>query len=92
MLPDHLRLRALLLLRLRPDADDEALPLLYQAIEIAHSHGASSFELRAALAAERVLGGLGRDAEGRRLVEAAYSGFTEGFDDPDLREARAILG
>ena len=92
MLPDHLRLRALLLLRLRPDADDEALPLLYQAIEIAHSHGASSFELRAALAAERVLGGLGRDAEGRRLVETAYSGFTEGFDDPDLREARAILG
>jgi class 3 adenylate cyclase/predicted ATPase len=90
-LPDHLRLQAELLLGLRPEATDEVIALLLRSIETARSQGARSFELRAALAAARVMGAAGRGAEGRGLVASAYAGFTEGFDDPDLREARELL-
>jgi hypothetical protein len=90
-LPDHLRLRAELLLSQAPDAPDEPLALLARATETARAHGARSLELRAALAAARLLRTLGRDDEARDRVAAAYAGFTEGFDDPDLREARAVL-
>jgi len=90
-LPDHLRLRAELLLSQAPEAPDEPLALLAQATETARAHGARSLELRAALAAARLLRTLGPDDEARDRVAAAYAGFTEGFDDPDLREARAVL-
>jgi tetratricopeptide (TPR) repeat protein len=90
-LPDHLRLRAQMLLGLDPAARDEALTWLMRAVEVARSHGARSFELRAALAAGGLLRESGRGVEGRALVASAYAGFTESFDDPDLCDARAFL-
>ena len=33
----------------------------------------------------------GRHAEARELVAPVYGWFTEGFDTPDLREAKALL-
>jgi hypothetical protein len=33
----------------------------------------------------------GRVDEGRELLESIYDWFTEGFDTPDLREAKAFL-
>lgn len=89
--PDHLRLRAELLIAHEPDASDEALALLSRAIDISRSHNARSFELRAALSAAGVFRAAGRERDARVVVESAYGGFTEGFDDPDLREARALL-
>jgi tetratricopeptide (TPR) repeat protein len=89
--PDHLRLRAEALLRSDPEAREAALALLQQAIAVAREHGARSFQLRAALVAAPVLRDLGREDEGRALVAEAYGTFTEGFDDPDLVEARAWL-
>jgi hypothetical protein len=90
-LPDHLRLRAQMLLGLDPAARDEALASLLRSVEVARSHGGRSFELRAALAAGRLLREIGRGDEGRALVASAYAGFTESFDDPDLCDARAFL-
>ena len=89
--PDHLRLRAELLLALDPGAEDEALALLSRASEAARSHGSRSLELRAALASARVLRARGRDDEARARVAAAYAGFTEGFGDRDLLEAATFL-
>ena len=89
--PDHLRLRAAMVLGLDPAAHHEALEWLMRSVEVARSHGACSFELRAALAAGRILRELRRDDEARELVASAYAGFTEGFDDPDLRDARTFL-
>jgi len=89
--PDHLRLRAEAMCRLDPGAREAALVLLGQAIAVAREHLARSFQLRDALVAARILRELGRDPEGRTLVEEAYATFTEGFDDPDLVEARAWL-
>jgi len=91
MLPDHLRLQAELLLKLHPEAADQATELLLRSIEVARAHAARSLELRAALVAARVMPGAGRAAEGLDLLATAYAGFTEGFDDPDLRDARELL-
>jgi predicted ATPase len=33
----------------------------------------------------------GRTATARQILEKIYSWFTEGFDTPDLKEARALL-
>src|SRR5215468_3186294 len=33
----------------------------------------------------------GRFAEGLQLVATLYAGFTEGFDTPDLREAKQVI-
>jgi predicted ATPase len=89
--PDHSRLRAEALLRIDPGATDPALALLDRAIGVAKEHGARSFQLRAALVAARILRDGGREAEGRALVADAYASFTQGFDDPDLVEARTWL-
>ncbi len=89
--PDHLRLRAELAVAQDPDAYEEALALLGRAIDTARSNNARSFELRAALSAARLLRTLGREEQARAIVGTACAGFGEGFDDPDLREARGFL-
>jgi hypothetical protein len=33
----------------------------------------------------------GKHAEARRLLAESYGWFTEGFDTPDLQEAKALL-
>jgi predicted ATPase len=33
----------------------------------------------------------GKTAEARNLLEETYGWFTEGFDTPDLKEAKALL-
>jgi tetratricopeptide (TPR) repeat protein len=91
LLAELLRVRAeLLLLGSGNGAESEAL--LRRAIEVARSQGAKSLELRAALSLARLLGQDGRAAEGRDLVAQCYGWFTEGFDTPDLQEARELLG
>lgn len=90
-LPDHLRLRAELLLGDRPDGHEEALTLLTRAVEAARLHGARSLELRAALAAARLLRSRGENEAARVSVAPVYAGFAEGLDDPDLSEARSFL-
>lgn len=90
-IPDHLRLRAELLLRRNPDECEPPLALLSQAMDVARSHQARSLELRAALSAARVLRALGHEDDARALVGPVYAGFTDGLADPDLREARAYL-
>lgn len=89
--PDHLRLRAELLLRRNPDDCESPLALLSQAMDVARSHRARSLELRAALSAARVLRALGHEDDARALVAPVYAGFTEGLADLDLRAARAYL-
>jgi adenylate cyclase len=90
-IPDHLRLRAELLLRRNPDEHEPPLALLSQAMDVARSYQARSLELRAALSAARVLRALGHDDDARALIRPVYAGFTDGLADPDLREARAYL-
>jgi predicted ATPase len=62
-----------------------------RALDVARVQGAKSLELRSALSLARLLRDRGRPAEGRRLLGATFGWFTEGWDTPDLRDARAFL-
>ena len=59
--------------------------------EIAREQGALSWELRIALSLARLRMTQGRHDEVRQLLTPVYDRFTEGFDTPDLRAARALL-
>ena len=58
---------------------------------MARRQQAKSWELRAALSLSRLWQQQGKRAEARELLAPIYSWFTEGFDTPDLQEAKALL-
>jgi predicted ATPase len=62
-----------------------------QAIQLAHSQKAKSLELRAAMSLARLYRNRTRSGEARTQLAKVYDSFTEGFDTPDLREAKALL-
>ena len=47
--------------------------------------------MRAAASLARLLRDQGRRAEARDLLAPVYGWFTEGFDTPDIKEAKALL-
>ena len=69
----------------------EAEACFRRALDVARRQGAKSLELRAALSLARLMRDRGEPAEGRRLLTATFGGFTEGWDTPDLLDARAFL-
>ena len=64
---------------------------LRQGLAVAESQGALSLELRAAASLARLLHDSNRTADARDTLSAVYGRFTEGFDTPDLVDARALL-
>jgi predicted ATPase len=71
--------------------ETEAEAALLRAIEVATAQQARSFELRASIALVRLWQRQGKAAEARQLLAPIYDWFTEGFDTPDLKDARALL-
>jgi predicted ATPase len=61
------------------------------ALKLAREQGTRGFELRAAVSLARLLSAHGRQNEARDLLGPIYGWFTEGFDTPDLQEAKALL-
>jgi predicted ATPase len=61
------------------------------ALAIARKQGTRAFELRAATSLARLRRDQDRRAEARDLLAPVYGWFTEGFDTPDLKEAKAML-
>jgi predicted ATPase len=85
------RLRGDLMCRLpRPDLDS-AERSFRAALSIAREQGTRGFELRAATSLARLWGKQGRQTEGRGLLAPVYGWFTEGFDNADPIEAKALL-
>jgi predicted ATPase len=62
-----------------------------QAITVAERQSAKLFELRAAACLARLWRDQGKRTEARDLLGPVYDWFTEGFDAPDLLEAKALL-
>jgi predicted ATPase len=62
-----------------------------RAIEIARKQSAKSLELRATMSLARLLAIQGRRWEARAMLADIYNWFTEGFDTPDLKDAKALL-
>jgi predicted ATPase len=61
------------------------------ALDVGRRQGAKSLQLRAAMSLARLSQRSGRTAEGRALLAETYAWFTEGFQTPDLQEARGLL-
>jgi predicted ATPase len=62
-----------------------------KAIDLARAQGARLFELRAAMALNRMRCDPNERRRRKALLGSIYGSFTEGFDTPDLREATALL-
>ena len=69
----------------------EAEDCFRTATEIAHEQDALFWELRTALSLARLRKTQGRRDEVRQLLAPVHERFTDGFDTPDLRAARALL-
>lgn len=62
-----------------------------EAIATAERQGAKAFCLTAATALARLLQAQGRSAEADAALRPIYERFTEAFDWPDLKRAKAVL-
>jgi len=62
-----------------------------QAITLAERQGARLYQLRASTSLARLWRDQGRRAKAYDLLAPIYGWFTEGFDAPDLKDARALL-
>ena len=69
----------------------EAEVCFRHALEVARGQQARSLALRAGTSLARLWASRGKRAEARDLLAPIYGWFTEGFDTPDLREAKALL-
>jgi class 3 adenylate cyclase/predicted ATPase len=62
-----------------------------QALSISRAQEAKSWELRAAMSMARLWRDRGKRDEASNLLAPIYGWFTEGFDTPDFKEAKALL-
>jgi predicted ATPase len=78
-------------LLLRQGHSDAAEESYRKSIAIAVEQEARLWELRAATSLARLRRDQGRHDKARELLAPVYGWFTEGFDTPDLKDARALL-
>ena len=71
-----------------PEAAEE---FYRKALSIAEQQGAKLWELRAAMSFARLCRDQARQTDAHDLLVPIYGWFTEGFDTPDLKEAKALL-
>ncbi len=60
-------------------------------IDIARNQQSRALELRAVTSLAKLYGQQNRHDEAREILSATLEKFTEGFDTPDFRDARALL-
>ena len=76
---------------LRQGDVDIAETCYQQALQVARLQQAKSLELRVALRLSRLWQQKSRSQQSLHLLADVYGWFTEGFDTPDLQEARKLL-
>ena len=87
--PETLRVRGEI--RRRQSEEELAEADFRAAIALAREMSANAWELRAATSLARLWRDQGKRAIVRDLLAPIYGWFTEGFDTPDLKEAKALL-
>jgi class 3 adenylate cyclase/tetratricopeptide (TPR) repeat protein len=89
------RLKGTLLLQRRKNAPvppaDEVEAFFLHGLRISRQHHAKMSELRCATGLACLLAQQGRFGEGHDLLGSVYDSFTEGFDAPDLIDARRLI-
>ena len=88
----------LLLIQAKAQAEEEAEvcfrdaeACFRRALEVARHQQAKSWELRATVSLCRLWQKQGKDEKARQILAEIYGWFSEGFDTPDLKEAKALL-
>lgn len=71
--------------------DERAEEYFRRALQTAREQRAKSLELRAIMSLSRLLQKRGERSEARQMLGGIYNWFTEGFDTPDLMDARALI-
>ena len=69
----------------------EAESCFRQALDIARAQSAKSWQLRAATSLARLWRDQGQRTAAHDLLAPVYGWFTEGFDTPDLKDAKSML-
>ncbi len=86
-----LRVKGMLLAHVSPGEQSRSGDVLPGGLGVARRQRAKSLELRAAMSLARLWCDQGRRDEARDLLAPIYGWFTEGFDTPDLQDAKALL-
>jgi predicted ATPase len=81
----------LLLLDASEEAIGEADAAFTHAIDIAIDQGAKTLELRASVARVRLCAATDQGQKAVDMLGPIYGWFTEGFETPDLLQARTLL-
>jgi predicted ATPase len=74
-----------------PGAEDSAEGFFLEALQLARTQDALSWELRAAMSLAALHQAQGHSDDAIACLQSVYDRFTEGFRTPDLRTARAML-
>jgi predicted ATPase len=90
ILPEYLRWRGVLL-ESKGEDPTTVEKVLRCALTTARRQSTKAWALRAAVSLARHLAEQGREDEAHALSAPIYNDFTEGFDTPDLQQARALL-
>jgi DNA-binding SARP family transcriptional activator/predicted ATPase len=85
------RLRGVSLLGQADPDEHQAEACLRQACDLARRQDAKSLELRAVVSLCRLWQKQGKPEPARQMLAATYGWFSEGFDTPDLIEAKSLL-
>lgn len=80
-----------LLLAISDDNHFKAESCFEKALDLAREQSARSLELRAAVSLARSRHMQGRTEQAREPLTSVFEWFTEGFDSPDLREAKELV-
>jgi predicted ATPase len=79
------------LLQMQGAPADQVEACLERAIAVARRQQAKSWELRATVSLCRLWQRQGKTTEAHGRLAAIYGWFTEGFDSPDLQDAKTLL-
>jgi class 3 adenylate cyclase/tetratricopeptide (TPR) repeat protein len=88
---EMLRLKGQVLLMHDAGAIKQAETCFRAALEVARAQEAKWWELRSSVSLARLLRDTNRRDEARTMLGDIYNWFTEGFDLPDLKDAKALL-
>jgi class 3 adenylate cyclase/tetratricopeptide (TPR) repeat protein len=78
-------------LRLKNGEPHLAEARFHKALALAQNMNAKVWELRTTTSLARLLSAQGRPDEARLMLAEIYNWFTEGFDMPDLKDAKTLL-
>ena len=86
-----LRLKGEVLLSNDQGAIDQPEACFREALQVARAQEAKWWELRSSVSLARLLRDTNRCDEARTMLSEIYNWFTEGFDLPDLNEAKTLI-